>query len=82
MPAAHLRRIWSSPPCPAQLGQAPINTNILIYLIKILLIKILLIKILLIKILLPQVDERIYALDDDDSLAKSLIRIAGLQPRP
>jgi hypothetical protein len=77
LPAAHLRRIWSSPPCPAQLGQAPINTNILIYLIKILLIK-----ILLIKILLPQVDERIYALDDDDSLAKSLIRIAGLQPRP
>jgi hypothetical protein len=45
----------------------PIDNNILIYLIK---------------ILLPQVAERIYALADDDNLAQSLIRIAGLQPRP
>ena len=45
----------------------PIDTNILIYLIK---------------ILLSHVAERIYALADDDYLAQSLIRIAGLQPRP
>ena len=61
------RRFWSSSPCPARRVQAPIDTNILIYVIK---------------ILLPQVAERIYALADDDYLAKSLIRIAGLQPRP
>jgi predicted nucleic acid-binding protein len=40
-----------------------LDTNILIYLIK---------------ILLPQVAEKIEALADDDYLAMSLIRIAGL----